>query len=72
MSPTKRCYTCKEIKPRDAEHFNRDRSKPDGLHSKCKSCERVWTREIYRPKAGRPDAEKAKAKRRAAKQQAEQ
>lgn len=32
----KRCYKCGEVKPLSA--FSKDRSKPDGLQSRCKAC----------------------------------
>jgi hypothetical protein len=39
-SPKKRCYKCKQVKPIGA--FYKDRSKPDGFHSKCKTCQKGY------------------------------
>jgi len=37
-----KCYVCKEFKP--AEDFNKDRTRPSGLMSKCKDCSKLITR----------------------------
>jgi hypothetical protein len=34
----KQCNTCKEILPATTEYFHRDKSKADGLHTRCASC----------------------------------
>ena len=34
----KRCPTCGEMKPRNAEHFHRDESEPGGLSRECCEC----------------------------------
>jgi len=41
-SETKKCSGCSVIKPRDA--FCRDRSKPDGACSRCRDCQRLYSR----------------------------
>jgi hypothetical protein len=35
---TKRCSRCKEEKPADTDHFQRDRHNHDGLTYACKAC----------------------------------
>ena len=37
-----KCYICKEYK--EAEDFNKDRSRRSGLMSKCRNCAREWNR----------------------------
>ncbi len=37
----KRCSTCAQVFPGDAEHFPRDRSQKDGLRTRCRTCERA-------------------------------
>jgi hypothetical protein len=38
---TKRCSICKDIK--DIEEFSKNKSRPDGLHSNCKECQRKYS-----------------------------
>ena len=42
---TKRCTRCSEQKPID--EFNKDRRQPDGLQSKCRSCQKEVRRDWY-------------------------
>lgn len=52
------CPMCGEDKPRDAEHFHRDRACPDGLRPICAACCRRQVAErhpyVPKPKALRP------------------
>jgi len=38
MSEGKTCSTCREVKPRDSEHFNKNRKQQDGFANVCKEC----------------------------------
>jgi len=44
------CALCKSIKPRNAEHFTVNRSKPSGLSNYCRPCENSYNRERARKK----------------------
>lgn len=44
-SPVKRCDTCGNLFPRDTDHFHRNRTRPDGLTARCKSCNSEAARE---------------------------
>ncbi len=53
---TKRCCTCKKMKPHDA--FHRCRALPDGLQRRCRECVKITVR-------GYSSTEEGRAKRRA-------
>jgi len=36
----KHCRTCRLPKPKSSEHFDRDTTNDDGLHTECKQCRR--------------------------------
>jgi hypothetical protein len=44
----KRCTECKEIKPKDLEHFGKDTNTNDGLRSKCTPCRNAQKKTSYR------------------------
>jgi 5-methylcytosine-specific restriction endonuclease McrA len=41
----KKCSKCGEVKPATSEHFNQEKSAPDGLQRWCKSCQSAAFRE---------------------------
>lgn len=43
--PLKRCYKCGESKP--LAEFHRERRRPDGLQSKCRSCSGAYAKRRY-------------------------
>lgn len=45
MSNTKACSRCKQVQPFEA--FNKDKSDPTGLQSRCRNCERIVRRDYY-------------------------
>lgn len=60
---TKRCCTCKEIKP--ASEFYKASKRKDGLHNRCKQCDKVYSRTPERKAHQRAyeQTEKRKARR---------
>jgi len=46
MSIQKKCTTCKVVK--SLEHFNKNKSKSDGLNSLCRDCSNARSRQYYR------------------------
>ncbi len=40
----RRCYRCGEVKPFDADHYGRDRTRKHGLKTLCRVCERASKR----------------------------
>jgi len=47
----KTCTSCKEVK--GVELFSKHKSKPDGLHSECKSCVKEYSRKYRQENKGR-------------------
>lgn len=66
----KRCPKCEIEKPRTAEYFYRNKSRPDGLHAACKACENTQhktdeykaQRKLFRQTPGRIEYQKEYAK----------
>jgi uncharacterized protein with PIN domain len=56
---TKRCSRCKEEKPADTDHFQRDNYRADGLTYACKACRsaariaRYWNAPQWKRSAGK-------------------
>jgi hypothetical protein len=60
-TPQKRCYKCKEFKPRTSEHFGPDKRSGDHFRNICKPCRRIQYKEDLERN---PDMEKIRYRRR--------
>lgn len=60
--PLHLCLTCMIPQERDADHFNRDKNKPDGLSPTCKACKKR-TSDAHQLKNGEAIRARAKARR---------
>ena len=38
MAEGKTCSVCRKVKPRDSEHFNKNKAQRDGFANVCKEC----------------------------------
>lgn len=53
----KTCYKCGKTK--ESAEFHKDKTRPDGLHGRCKECKRVQQRELHQRNPWKPEVKRA-------------